>query len=114
MIRAAERSGNVFSVMFQQRAMPLYRAAKKLVDEGAIGELVRTNLILGMYRSQAYYDSAGWRATWKGEGGGVLLNQAPHGLDCFLWLTGVPKSVMAQTRARLHDIEVEDEAFALL
>jgi predicted dehydrogenase len=114
MVRAAERSGKVFSVMFQLRAEPVHRAAKKLIDSGKIGTLVRTNLILGMYRSQAYYDSGGWRATWKGEGGGVLLNQAPHGLDLFTWLAGSPKLVTAQTRTRAHDIEVEDEACALL
>jgi len=94
--------------------MPIYQAAKKLIDDGRVGELVRTELLLGMYRTQAYYDSGGWRATWKGEGGGVLLNQAPHGLDVFAWLAGLPKSVTAQCRARLHDIEVEDEAAAML
>jgi predicted dehydrogenase len=114
MVRAAERSGLVFGVMFQNRSEPIYRAARKLIEQGAVGELIRTNLILAMYRSQAYYDSAGWRATWKGEGGGVLLNQAPHGLDIFTWLAGTPKLVTAKTRTRAHTIEVEDEAFALL
>ncbi len=114
MVRAADRSGKVFAVMFQMRAMPMYQAAKKLIDDGRVGELVRTELLLGMYRTQAYYDSGGWRATWRGEGGGVLLNQAPHGLDVFAWLAGLPKSVTAQCRARLHDIEVEDEAAAML
>ncbi len=114
MIRAAKRSGEVFGVMFQLRSMPIYQAARKLIDDGKIGDLVRASLILGMYRSQAYYDSGGWRATWKGEGGGVLMNQAPHGLDIFTWLVGTPKRVTAQTRTRAHDIEVEDEASALL
>ncbi len=114
MIRAAERSGKIFAVMFQMRALPAYRAAKRLIGDGRGGELVRTNFIMGWYRSQAYYDSGGWRATWRGEGGGVLLNQAPHGLDAFTWLAGPPKFVAAETRIRLHDIEVEDEAFALL
>jgi len=66
------------------------------------------------YRSQAYYDSATWRATWKGEGGGVLINQAPHGMDLFLLLGGLPSKVIAKVRTRLHKIEVEDEATALL
>jgi predicted dehydrogenase len=114
MIRAAERSGKVFGAMFQWRAEPIYQAARRLIEQGAVGELIRTNLILGMYRSQAYYDSAGWRATWAGEGAGVLVNQAPHGLDIFAWLAGVPKLVTAQTRRRAHRIEAEDEAFALL
>jgi predicted dehydrogenase len=114
MIRAAERSGKVFSVMYQMRSEPLYQAAKKLIQEGRVGDLVRVNMILGMYRTQAYYDSGGWRATWTGEGGGVLVNQGPHGLDMFAWLVGMPKLVTGQTRTRLHEIEVEDEAFALL
>jgi len=114
MIRAAERSKCVFAVMFQLRHSPEYQAAKKLLDEGQIGDIRRVNLIIAYYRSQAYYDSGGWRATWKGEGGGVLLNQAPHMLDVFTWLTGRPKTVTGQTRIRMHDIEVEDEAFAFL
>lgn len=114
MIRAAECSGRVFGVMFQLRSEPIYQAARKAIEAGAVGELIRTSCVLGMYRSQAYYDSAGWRATWTGEGGGVLLNQAPHGLDIFTWLAGVPNLVTAQTRTRAHRIEVEDEAFALL
>jgi predicted dehydrogenase len=114
MIRAAERSGKVFAVMFQLRHAPEYQAAKRLIDEGQLGEIRRASLTLAYYRSQAYYDSGGWRATWKGEGGGVLLNQAPHGLDVFTWLAGTPKLVTAQTRTRMHDIEVEDEAFAVL
>ena len=114
MIRAAEKSGKVFAVMFQMRALPEYQAAKKLLADGRVGELVRASMILAMYRSQAYYDSGGWRATWKGEGGGVLLNQAPHGFDAFTWLVGLPKYVSAQTRTRLHDIEVEDEAAAMV
>ena len=114
MIRAADRSDKVFAVMFQLRAQPVYQAAKKLLDDGRVGELVRASLILGMYRTQAYYDSGGWRATWHGEGGGVLLNQAPHGFDVFTWLAGLPKLVTALCRARLHNIEVEDEASAML
>jgi predicted dehydrogenase len=69
---------------------------------------------MGWYRSQAYYDSGTWRATWTGEGGGVLINQAPHLLDLFTWLAGLPVKVTAQVRTRLHNIEVEDEAYALL
>ena len=114
MIAAAKKSGKVFSVMYQLRNDPKFRAARKLLDEGKVGALIRANMVLGYYRSQAYYDSGGWRATWKGEGGGVLFNQAPHMLDIFGWLVGRPKYITAQTRTRLHDIEVEDEAFARL
>ena len=114
MIKAAEETGVVFAVMFQQRTLPIHQAAKKLVNEGRLGPLYRTLLIDSHFRSQAYYDSAGWRATWKGEGGGVLLNQAPHGMDIFTWLGGLPSRVTAYTATRQHGIEVEDEAAAML
>jgi predicted dehydrogenase len=114
MIKTAEETGMIFAVMFQQRTHPIHQAAKKLVEDGRLGSLYRTLLVDSHFRSQAYYDSAGWRATWKGEGGGVLLNQAPHGMDIFTWLAGMPSQVVAQVNTRQHDIEVEDEAAALL
>lgn len=114
MIAAWRRSGCRFGVMYQMRSEPIFRAARRIVEDGRLGELYRTNLTMGWYRTQAYYDSGTWRATWTGEGGGVLLNQAPHLLDIFTWLGGLPQQVTAQVRTRLHDIEVEDEAFALL
>jgi predicted dehydrogenase len=112
MIAAAKKSGKVFEVCYQMRCDPKYRAAKALMEKGHVGELVRVNMLIADYRSQAYYDSGGWRATWAGEGGGVLFNQAPHMMDIFCWLVGLPKTVTAQTRTRLHNIEVEDEASA--
>ncbi len=114
MIQTAQRTGVVFAVMFQQRTFPVYQAAKKLIIDGRLGPLYRTLMVDSHFRSQAYYNSAGWRATWKGEGGGVLLNQAPHGMDIFTWLAGMPSKVTAQVNTRQHDIEVEDEAAALL
>ena len=114
MIEAWRRSGCRFGVMYQMRSEPLHRAAQRIVEEGRLGKLYRTSLTMGWYRTQAYYDSGTWRATWTGEGGGVLLNQAPHLLDVFTWLAGLPQQVTAQVRTRLHEIEVEDEAFALL
>ena len=114
MIETARKTGVVFAVMFQQRTLPVFQAAKQLIDEGRLGPLYRTLLVDTHFRSQAYYNSASWRATWKGEGGGVLLNQSPHGLDLFTWLGGIPARVTAQVRTRQHDIEVEDEATALL
>jgi len=104
----------VFAVMFQERTLPVYQAAKKLVEEGRLGPLYRASLVDAHFRSQAYYDSASWRATWKGEGGGVLLNQAPHGMDIFTWLGGMPSRVTAHVATRQHRIEVEDEAAAML
>jgi predicted dehydrogenase len=114
MIAGAKASGCKFGVMYQMRSEPPNAAARKVVESGVLGELYRTNLVMGWYRSQAYYNSGGWRATWAGEGGGVLINQAPHYLDLFTWLGGLPKTITGQTRTRLHDIEVEDEAFAIL
>src|SRR5580700_3234474 len=114
MIAAAKSSGLKFGVMYQMRSEPQNQAAKKIVASGQLGEIYRTSLVMAWYRTQAYYNSGGWRATWAGEGGGVLINQAPHFLDLFSWLGGLPATITAQTRTRLHDIEVEDEAFATL
>ncbi len=114
LVDAAEKSGRVFGVIHQYRTLPAIRLARELVESGRIGPVRRTLLVDPWYRSQAYYESSNWRATWAGEGGGVLINQAPHSIDFFLWLGGRPGRVTARTRNRLHDIEVEDEADALL
>ena len=114
MNRAAEETGVKFAVMYQSRAIPMNRAARKLVERGRLGKIYRTCMIEPNFRSQAYYNSAGWRATWKGEGGGVLINQAPHGIDLFTWIGGLPSRVTAKTATKRHDIEVEDEVSALL
>lgn len=114
MNRAAAASGVKFAVMYQNRSVPVYQAARRLVEQGRLGQIYRTCLIEPNYRSQAYYDSAGWRATWSGEGGGVLINQAPHGIDLFTWIGGLPSRVTAKTVTRRHNIEVEDEGSALL
>lgn len=112
MIAAARAADLKFGVMFQLRSLGRMQAARRIIQEGLLGEIYRTSMVVGWYRSQAYYDSGGWRATWTGEGGGVLINQAPHFLDLFQWLGGMPTRVTGATRTRLHDIEVEDEAFA--
>lgn len=114
MIAAAKTSGLTFGIMYQMRGEPQNLLARAIIESGQIGEIYRTNLTMGWYRSQAYYDSGGWRATWAGEGGGVLINQSPHCLDLFSWLGGLPSSITARTNTRRHDIEVEDEAVALL
>ncbi len=113
-VAAARESDRVFAIMYQQRAASLIRAARRLVTKGCLGKIQRTLMVDPWYRSQAYYNSAGWRGTWAGEGGGVLMNQAPHGIDLFMLLGGLPSRVTARTRTRLHEIEVEDEADALL
>ncbi|MCS7209076.1 MAG: Gfo/Idh/MocA family oxidoreductase [Fimbriimonadales bacterium] len=114
MIEAARRSGKKFAVGYQHRVRPEVQAARRLIEQGLLGEVRRTLLITAWYRTQAYYDSGGWRATWAGEGGGVLINQAPHFIDLWLWLGGMPHRLQGQTRTVLHDIETEDEAFALV
>ncbi|MCM8832613.1 MAG: Gfo/Idh/MocA family oxidoreductase [Candidatus Omnitrophica bacterium] len=114
MIEAAKNSGKIFTIMFQRRAEPLFRKATEIIKSGALGEIHKTVCIDPWYRTQAYYNSGGWRATWVGEGGGVLINQAPHTIDLFTFLGGLPKKVFAKTRTKMHDIEVEDEVSALL
>ncbi|HOK80969.1 MAG TPA: Gfo/Idh/MocA family oxidoreductase, partial [bacterium] len=114
MVEAAKKTGRVFAVMYQLRNNGMFVAAKKLIQEGKLGEIKRTLLVNPWYRTQAYYDSGSWRATWKGEGGGVLINQAPHMIDIFTWLAGLPKKFEAKVRTKLHNIEVEDEASSLL
>jgi predicted dehydrogenase len=114
MIEAAQRAGRKFAIGYQHRFRPEVQAARRLIEQGVLGEVRRTLLITAWYRTQAYYDSGGWRATWAGEGGGVLINQAPHFIDLWLWFGGMPARVWGQTRAALHEIETEDEAFALV
>lgn len=110
--RVADESGKVFAVMLNQRTNPIFRRAREIVQGGLLGELKRTVwIITNWYRTQHYYDSGAWRATWAGEGGGVLLNQAPHNLDLWQWICGMPESVTAYCDvARYHRIEVEDDA----
>ncbi|WP_026771539.1 MULTISPECIES: Gfo/Idh/MocA family protein [Sediminibacillus] len=115
MNRAAEESGKVFSMMFNQRTNPVYQKLRDLIQSGELGEVRRINwIITNWYRSQSYYDSGGWRATWAGEGGGVLINQCPHQLDLWQWMTGMmPERVRAFCYFGKHrDIEVEDEVTA--
>jgi predicted dehydrogenase len=108
---AAKRSGKVFGIMYNQRTNPLFAKARELVQSGRLGELKRCVwIITNWYRTQAYYDSGTWRATWAGEGGGVLLNQCPHNLDLWQWIFGMPKKVRGFcSYGKYHDIEVEDD-----
>ena len=109
---AAQKSGKIFGIMFNQRTNGLYQEARRIVQSGELGELKRSVwIVTNWYRTQAYYDSGSWRATWKGEGGGVLLNQAPHNLDLWQWICGMPSSVTAfLDTGKYHSIEVEDDA----
>ena len=116
MIAAHKKHSDLkFAVMFNQRTVPAHKKIKSLIEKGDIGEIRRINwIITTWYRSQHYYDSGGWRATWKGEGGGVLLNQCPHQLDLFQWFFGMPEKVWAQVfLGKYHNIEVEDDVSAV-
>jgi predicted dehydrogenase len=110
LMKAAERSGKVFGAMFQLRTEPRYQKIKKLIESGELGEIVRVNwIITDWFRTEAYYASGGWRATWKGEGGGALLNQCPHQIDLLHWLLGKPSRIRGFCQfGRFHNIEVED------
>ena len=101
----------VFGMMFNQRTNPVYRKMHDIIASGELGQIRRTSwLITDWYRSQYYYDSGDWRATWSGEGGGVLLNQCPHQLDLWQWICGLPVKVHAKIKyGKWHDIEVEDD-----
>ncbi|MGZ9586194.1 Gfo/Idh/MocA family protein [Paenibacillus marinisediminis] len=115
MNEAAAESGLVFAIMYNQRTNPIYKKLKEMIASGELGEIRRTNwIITNWYRSQSYYDSGTWRATWDGEGGGVLLNQDPHQLDLWQWTIGMmPTRVRAFCRfGHYRDIEVEDDVTA--
>ena len=112
MLERSKSSDRILGIMFNQRTNPVFKKMREMIQEGMLGEIKRTNwIITNWYRTQEYYNSGSWRATWAGEGGGVLLNQAPHNLDLFQWIVG-----MMSTKVRAfchfgkwHDIEVEDD-----
>ena len=115
MNEVAKQSNARFAVMFNQRTNCVYRKMREMIAEGAIGDLQRvTWIITDWFRTQQYYDGGAWRATWAGEGGGVLLNQCPHQIDLVQWVVGkLPCKVNAFCQyGKWHDIEVEDEATA--
>ena len=108
----AKRAGTTYSIMHNQRTSPIFRKMRDMVCEGTLGQPIRFNwLITNWYRTQSYYNSSNWRATWNGEGGGVLLNQAYHNIDLWQWIYGMPSKVTGFCGyGKYHDIEVEDEA----
>jgi predicted dehydrogenase len=106
----------VFAAMFNQRTDRYYQKIRELILSGELGEIRRVNwIITTWFRTHAYYASGGWRATWAGEGGGVLLNQCPHNLDLFQWMFGMPVTLSANCAfGKYHDIEVEDDVTATM
>jgi predicted dehydrogenase len=113
MIAAAEASGRILAVNFQHRLRPAIEYAKRLIDSGELGALVRVLVLEPWLRTAAYYRSASWRGSWIGEGGGVLLNQSPHTLDLLCHLTGMPAKVWGWIRTRYQVMECEDTAQAM-
>ena len=117
MIECSEEHPDVvFGMMFNQRTNCVYRKMHELIQGGSLGAIKRVNwIITNWYRTQAYYDSGDWRATWAGEGGGVLLNQCPHNLDLLQWICGMPSKITAFVHeGKWHDIEVEDDVTAYM
>jgi predicted dehydrogenase len=116
LIAAHRDSAQIFAAMFNQRTDPFFLKLRQLVQSGALGTIRRVSwTITNWFRTEAYYQSSDWRATWAGEGGGVLLNQCPHNLDLFQWIFGMPARVRAFCHfGRYHDIEVEDDVTAYL
>lgn len=113
---AATKPELTFGIMFNQRTNPLYQKVKEIIDSGEIGQIRRTNwMITTWWRPQGYYDQSAWRATWGEEGGGVLVNQAPHQLDLLQWICGMPKKVYSNVKyGYQRKIAVEDEVTAVL
>lgn len=114
MIEAADDAGRILAVNFQQRLRPEIVKAVELIRSGGLGRVQHLDLAVTWPRTAAYYRLAAWRATWRGEGGGMLLNQAPHDLDLICHLLGSPERVVAWTRTKLHAIETEDTVQAML
>jgi predicted dehydrogenase len=115
--RAAKKPHLKFGINFQMRTNPALKRLRELVTSGDLGEITRiTWIVTNWFRTNSYYGSGGWRATWTGEGGGVLINQCPHNLDQLYWLTGMmPRRVTAVAHiGKTHPIEVEDEVSAIL
>jgi predicted dehydrogenase len=114
MVAAAEAADRLLAVNFQQRFRPEIRAAYRLIREGRLGQIQHVDMKVVWPRTNAYYQLAGWRGTWAGEGGGVLMNQACHNLDIICHLMGMPERVTAWTRNLIHQIETEDTVNAML
>lgn len=116
LIAAHTDKSKIFAAMFNMRTNATFKKVKDLIDGGELGEIRRVHWeVTNWFRTNYYYATGGWRGTWKGEGGGVLMNQCPHNLDLFTWMFGVPQRVRGFCQfGRFHDIEVEDDVTAVL
>jgi predicted dehydrogenase len=115
MLEAWDGAGTKFSTMYTMRSNPINKVIKKYIDEGELGKIRRVDMVCTKWlRTQKYFDCQAWRGTWKGEGGGLLMNQAPHNLDLLFWWFGEAESVNAEVACRFHKIETEDEVNALI
>ena len=116
MIAAAEKSGKVFSMGFQQRTNPAFQKIREMVQSGELGTIKKVIwIVTSWYRPQAYHDSSSWRSTWKGEGGGTIANQNPHNIDLFQWMFGMPDEVLSYIGyGKYYDIEVDDEVNVIM
>ncbi len=116
MNEVARKSGKVFGLMLNQRTNPVFGKLREMIARGDLGNIKRiTWIITNWYRKQAYHDSSEWRSTWRGEGGGTLINQNPHQLDLWQWVFGMPDKVYARASfGKYRDIEVEDEVVAMM
>ena len=114
MNEAAEKSGKLFGIMYNQRTNPMYQKIRRMVQNGELGHIKRISwIITDWYRSQSYHNSGSWRSTWKTEGGGALINQNPHQLDLWQWMFGMPDKITAfASFGKYYDIEVEDDVTA--
>ena len=116
MNEAAEKSGKVFGIMYNQRTNPVYQKVRELIKSRELGHIKRAAwIITDWYRSQFYHDSCTWRSTWRTEGGGALINQNPHQLDLWQWMFGMPSRIMSHVSfGKYYDIEVEDDVTAFM
>lgn len=116
LIAAYTDKSKIFAAMFNQRTDPAYQKLRQLIKDGELGQIQRVNwIVTDWYRTEFYYRTGDWRATWGGEGGGVLLNQCPHNLDLLQWLFGMPTKLTAHCQfGRFHNIEVEDAVTAMM
>jgi predicted dehydrogenase len=116
LIAAHTDKSKIFAAMFNMRTNACFRKVKDLIDSGELGAVRRVHWeVTNWFRTNYYYATGGWRGTWKGEGGGVLMNQCPHNLDLFQWMFGMPQKVRGFCQfGRFHEIEVEDDVTAVL